>query len=260
MATSNRSSVALPESFSGRDIEFWLRKYELCSEANEWKEDIMLKRLPTLLCGKAFAVFERLEGEQKASFKNVREALVAAFGGDATGMHIAMMEFRKRERKPEEDIQVFAYNLESLLRRAMPKLGANERDILLKQQFIEGINFLWRNVSRQLVPGPLTPCSLKARGIGNEELQILGQAKLQFQLGKDVVAVGMTNTCILGADFLKASKMLVDVGNSKLSWPGGNVPLAVELTTPSVNKLSVLLENYADVFVNGWVVLETRNI
>ena len=77
------------------DIEFWLRKYELCSEANEWKEDIMLKRLPTLLCGKAFAVFERLEGEQKASFKNVREALVAAFGGDATGMHIAMMEFRK---------------------------------------------------------------------------------------------------------------------------------------------------------------------
>ena len=140
MATSNRSSVALPESFSDGDIEFWLRKYELCSEANEWKEDIMLKRLPTLLCGKAFAVFERLEGEQKASFKNVREALVAAFGGDATGMHIAMMEFCKRERKPEEDIQVFAYNLESLLRRAMPKLGANERDILLKQQFIEGIN------------------------------------------------------------------------------------------------------------------------
>ena len=45
--------------------------------------------------------------------------------------------------------------------------------------------------------------------------------------------------------------MLVDVGNSKLSWPGGNVPLVVELTTPSVNKLSVLLENYADVFVNG---------
>jgi hypothetical protein len=139
MATSNRSSVALPESFSDGDIEFWLRKYELCSEANEWKDD-MLKRLPTLLCGKAFAVFERLEGEQKASFKNVCEAHVAAFGGDATGMHIAMMEFRKRDRKSEEDIQVFAYNLESLLRRAMPKLGANERDILLKQQFIEGIN------------------------------------------------------------------------------------------------------------------------
>jgi hypothetical protein len=65
MATPNRPSVALAESFSDGDIEFWLRKYELCSEANEWKEDIMLKRLPTLLCGKAFAVFERLEGERK---------------------------------------------------------------------------------------------------------------------------------------------------------------------------------------------------
>ena len=83
-------------------------------------------------------MFEQLEGEQKALFKNMREALAAAFRGDATGMHIAMMEFRKRERKPEEDIQVFAYNLESLLRRTMPKLGANERDILLK--LIEGIN------------------------------------------------------------------------------------------------------------------------
>ena len=37
-------------------------------------------------------------------------------------------------------IQVFAYNLESLLRRAMPNLGETERDVLLKQQFIEEIN------------------------------------------------------------------------------------------------------------------------
>lgn len=140
MATSTQSSVALPESFSDGDIEFWLRKFKLCSEANEWKEDVMLKRLPTLLCRKAFAVFERLEEGEKESFKYVREVLVAVFGGDATGKHIAMMEFRKRQRKPEEDIQVFAYNLESLLRRAMPGLGASERDTLLKQQFIEGIN------------------------------------------------------------------------------------------------------------------------
>ena len=77
MATSNRSSVALPESFSDGDIEFWLRKFELCTAANEWKEDVMLKRLPTLLCGKAFAVFERLEEKDKESFKSAGEALVA---------------------------------------------------------------------------------------------------------------------------------------------------------------------------------------
>ena len=161
--------LLFPDSFSDGDIEFWLWKYELCAEANEWKEDIMLKRLPTLLCGKAFAVFERLKGEQKASFKNVREALVAAFGGDATEMHIAMIEFRKQECKPEEDIQVFAYNLESLLRCAMPRLGANKCDILLKKTiyrrdkscikektFTAAKNFLWRNYGGSEGPYPPT--------------------------------------------------------------------------------------------------------
>ena len=90
MATSNRSSVALPESFSDGDIEFWLRKFELCAAANEWKEDVMLKRRPTLLRGKAFAVFERLEEKDRESFKRDREALVSAFGEDATGKHIVI--------------------------------------------------------------------------------------------------------------------------------------------------------------------------
>lgn len=139
MATTRRSSVVLPEAFSDGDIGLWLRKFELCSEANEWKDDVMLKRLPTLLSGKAFAVFERLPAENKESYKGLSEALTIAFGGDATGKHIAIMAFRSRARKPDEDIQVFAYNLEALLRRAMPALRGNERDTLLKQQFIEGV-------------------------------------------------------------------------------------------------------------------------
>ena len=61
----------------------------------------MLKRLPTLLSGKAFAVFERLALEKKEDYKILTEALTTAFGGDATGKHIAMMEFRGRTRKPE---------------------------------------------------------------------------------------------------------------------------------------------------------------
>ena len=65
---------------------------------------------------------------------------------------------------------------------------------------------------------------MKVRGIGVEELHVLGQAELNFRLGNDnfvhsFVVVGMANTCILGADVLKDSKMMVDIGNSKLSWP-----------------------------------------
>ncbi|CAB3986753.1 Hypothetical predicted protein [Paramuricea clavata] len=48
------------------------------------------------------------------------------------------MKFRRHARKPGEDIQVFAYGLETLLSRAIPNIGNDERDTLLKQQFIEG--------------------------------------------------------------------------------------------------------------------------
>jgi hypothetical protein len=139
MATSSRTSVALPETFSDGDIVLWLRKFELCSTANDWKDTDMLKRLPTLLSGKAFAVFERLAAEAKEDYKTLTKALTTAFGGDTTGKHLAMMTFRSRTRKPDEDIQVFAYNLEALLRRAMPKIENGDRDVLLQQQFIEGV-------------------------------------------------------------------------------------------------------------------------
>ena len=64
----------------------------------------LLKRLPTLLAGKAFAVYERLPEEKKDGYKKLVEALSMAFGGDDMGKHIAMMSFRGRMRKPDEDI------------------------------------------------------------------------------------------------------------------------------------------------------------
>ena len=36
-------------------------------------------------------------------------------------------------------MQLFAYNLEALLSRAMPNIEAGDRNTLLKQQFIEGV-------------------------------------------------------------------------------------------------------------------------
>ena len=140
MATTRSTSVALPEVFSDGDIVLWLRKFELCATANDWKDADMLKRLPTLLSGKAFAVFERLSAEEKGDYKTLTKALSTAFGGDTTGKHIAMMAFRSRTRKPDEDIQVFAYNLEALLRRAMPNIENADREVLLQQQFIEGVD------------------------------------------------------------------------------------------------------------------------
>ena len=111
-------------------------------------------------------------------------------------------------------------------------------------------------VSREFISGPLKPCYLKAQGIGGENLQVLGMKELSVSLGTfnvshQFLVVGMTNTCILGADFLKSGGMIVDIGNAKLSWSMGEVELILETTAPTVNKLSVLLETYSDIFVNG---------
>ncbi|CAB4034456.1 Retrovirus-related Pol poly, partial [Paramuricea clavata] len=65
------------------------------------------------------------------------------------------------------------------------------------------------------------------------------------------MVVGMRNTCILGADFLKSGRMVVDIANSKLTWPSGEVALVIETTAPTVNKLRVLIDNYSDIFVSG---------
>ena len=97
---------------------------------------------------------------------------------------------------------------------------------------------------------------MKARGIGGEELQVLGMKELKVRIGTLTIShqflvVGMRNTCILGADFLRSGRMVVDIANSKLTWSTGEVALKIETTAPTVNKLSVLLENYSDIFVNG---------
>ena len=43
----------------------------------------------------------------------------------------------------------------------------------------------------------------------------------------------------------------MDIANTNLTWCTGEVELIVEATAPTVNKLSVLLEEYSDIFVNG---------
>ncbi|CAB4001799.1 Transposon Ty3-G Gag-Pol poly [Paramuricea clavata] len=61
----------------------------------------------------------------------------------------------------------------------------------------------------------------------------------------------MQNQCIFGAEFLKANGMVVNIAQELLSWDSGETRLLIEAAAPTINKLSVLLEKYADVFVNG---------
>ena len=71
--------LCLPEPFGDGDVETWLRRFNLCAEANRWAADDKLLRLSTLLRGRAFAVYECLEDHQKDTYAHLVAALPAAF-------------------------------------------------------------------------------------------------------------------------------------------------------------------------------------
>ena len=229
MATATKL-LSVPEAFLDGDFGLWLRKFELCSTANGWKEDEMLKRLPTLLSGKAFAVFERLGEDKKESFKTLVESIKEAFGGDATSKHIAMMEFRRRTRKPAEDIQVFAYALETLLRRAMPELGNDERNTLLKQQFIEG-----------------SPATLKRQLLQRPILTYEETVKIAQQL--DLTAIELTPELSSPNTDPNVNQMSVRRQPDTSYEPAivGQLKECVKALTEKVNQLSASVSNISEV-------------
>ena len=95
-----------------------------------------------------------------------------------------MMAFRSRIRKPEEDIQVFAYNLDVLLRRAMPKVEKGDEEILLKQQFVEGVSV---ELKKQLLQRPTL--SYEETVAVAQQLDLVGQIS-----SKQVGQVNQENT------------------------------------------------------------------
>ena len=70
-----KTTLALPEVFGDGDFDLWLRKLEICVVVNGWKDDHIVKRLPTLLTGNAFVVFERLPAAKNEDIKVLIQTL-----------------------------------------------------------------------------------------------------------------------------------------------------------------------------------------
>ena len=129
---------ALPNKFDDGDVVSWLDSFDVCAAANGWNNDTRLRRIPTLLVGRAFAIFQRLAAGQKDTLAPLREALVAAFlPEEQRGARSS--EFDSASIKAGEAVEVFAHRLESLLRKALQALDGDAREAVLKQRFIRGM-------------------------------------------------------------------------------------------------------------------------
>ena len=130
--------IALPNKFDDGDIVSWLDSYDVCAVANGWNDEARLRRMPTLLTGRAFAIFQRLAAGDKDTLAHLRASLTAAFlPEEQRGARYS--EFDTCSMKTKEAVEVFAHRLESLLRQALPDLDGAARDAVLKQRFIRGM-------------------------------------------------------------------------------------------------------------------------
>ena len=135
--------VALPESFDDGDVEKWLKKFDLCADANGWNTEngeTKRKILPTYLKGRAWVLFDRLTAEQKDTYTHLSDALKSVFSPATTERRrLAVCQFKDRDWKSGEPLEVYAGELERLIDRAFPELACNIRQQQLMDRFTEGM-------------------------------------------------------------------------------------------------------------------------
>jgi len=148
MATGGQG-IALPEPLQDTDARSWFRRFEVCSAANGWDEGKQLLRLPTLLKGRAWAVYEALGNEETDSYAHLKAALLTKLSPDTDEHRLSARErlANRRLREGSESIDELARDIERLLDQASPGLPGDLKDKELKYHLM---NALPEKVSFQL--------------------------------------------------------------------------------------------------------------
>ena len=143
------SSICLPEPLQHEDARSWFKRFELCAAANEWNAAKQLLRLPTLLRGRSWAVYESLSEADKESYDKLKKAILDRLDPDTDEHRLAARDqlSQRRLREGLESIDELARDLEKLLDQASPGLPAATREAELRFHLI---NSLPDNVAFQL--------------------------------------------------------------------------------------------------------------
>ena len=115
---SNSKHISLPKPLVDGDPTDWFVKYEICSVANEWGDEVKAKKLPTLLEGEALAVWLELSEEQRGTYATAKAKITKAM---APVRFVSLDDFRARKLLPNEALHVFLHELRQLLKQAIPE-------------------------------------------------------------------------------------------------------------------------------------------
>ena len=141
MASNVSIGLALPEPLQDRDAREWFKRFEVCAAANEWNEEKKLKRLPTLLRGRAWAVYDALGERQTDTYAHLKTALLKRLSPDTEEDRLSAREELAKRRlcEEQESVDALAHDLEKLLDRASPGLPAEIRDSELRFHLINAL-------------------------------------------------------------------------------------------------------------------------
>ena len=147
MATGG--SLALPEPLEGEDAKSWFKRYEVCVTANGWNDQKKFSRLPTLLKGRAWAVYDSLHDDGDTdSYEHLKAAILKRLCPDTEEDRLVAREKLSRRRLREgESIDELARDVEKMLDQASPGLPGELRESELRFYLI---NALPEKVSLQL--------------------------------------------------------------------------------------------------------------
>eukprot|EP00731_Ephydatia_muelleri_P000950 Em0001g950a len=117
---STETHFSVPKPFSTGDAVEWFQRFELCSKANEWTEEIKTAKLPTLLEGEALATWLELDEEERKEDEKVKEKMFEILM--PTGF-VTFDQFHQRKLMPGESLSVFIHDMKKMLEHAMPKIN-----------------------------------------------------------------------------------------------------------------------------------------
>ena len=105
-----KMTFILPGKFDGSsDLATWLRKFDACSLANDWKKD-KIKKLPAFLRGSVASHFHAIPADDRKRYKDAVRMLIGAMCPTAQRENF-YAEFEARTLRPGEDPAVYKWNL-----------------------------------------------------------------------------------------------------------------------------------------------------
>ncbi len=131
----------------------WLREFDACSLANDWKEEDKIKKLSAFLRGPAASHFYAIPVDDRKTYKDAAKLLIAAMCPTAQRESF-YSEFEARMLRPGEDPAVYKWDLEQKLLKADPLLDDQAKEALLLRQFMRGLP---RNIKIKLLESDPTP-------------------------------------------------------------------------------------------------------